>query len=71
MTNIETLKWISTGFILSNMFIAALGLVPYNFVLLAIGTSIWGYVGVLTKDKPLQVINFVGCILAVIAVFTN
>ena len=70
-SRIETLKWISTFFILVNMAIAAVGLVPYNFIALSIGTFIWFLVGYIVNDRPLMVINSVGCVLSTISYFTN
>ena len=71
MNKLEILKWISVAFILSNGFVASLGYVPFNFILLAIGTSIWLVVGLIIKDKPLIVINSVSAILAIISYINN
>ena len=53
----EKFKWISTGLVLSGIFLTNLNIYPINIFLLGAGVLGWTTAAIITKDKPVLV-NF-------------
>ncbi|MCX7337612.1 MAG: hypothetical protein NTY78_05610 [Pelagibacterales bacterium] len=51
------LKWVSTAFVLSGIFLTNLNIYPLNIFLHGMGAAGWTFAGYVNKDKALMV-NF-------------
>ena len=51
--NINNLKWISTGFVLSGILLTNLNIYPLNISIHGIGVIGWAICGFLIKDKAI------------------
>jgi len=57
MTNIQILKWTSTGLVLTGILLTNLNIFPMNIIVHGTGALGWTIAGYLTKDRALLV-NF-------------
>jgi hypothetical protein len=66
-----TYKWAGNIFLLSGMAMAAGGLVPFCFLIMALGNGIWGVQAYLEKNTELHFISTILTILNLLSYWNN
>lgn len=55
------IKWLGTITSVAGSFVVALQIYTFGYVLFLIGSISWFYIGLVSRDKPLWILN--GCFL--------